>query len=96
MSVLAVSWHSISSGDPATSSPPPERSLTAQKLPFEEIRLSCLLVTRTGRSGISGTPVLVVCTVLTVTAHRITHQILVPIVLASVLVDTLMFSHSTG
>ena len=44
----------------------------------------------------SGIPILVVCAVLTVTKHRIIHQFLVPIVLASVLLDTLTFSHSIG
>ena len=44
----------------------------------------------------SGIPILVVCVVLTVTKARIAHQILVPIVLASVLLDTLTFSHSIG
>lgn len=44
----------------------------------------------------SGIPVLVVCAVLTVTKNRIAHQVLVPIVLASVLWDTMTFSHSIG
>jgi hypothetical protein len=46
--------------------------------------------------NLSGIPILIVCVVLTLTAHRITHRILVPIVLASVLWDTLTFSHSIG
>lgn len=44
----------------------------------------------------SGIPILIVCAVLTVTRHRIIHRILVPVVLASVLLDTLTFSHSIG
>ena len=44
----------------------------------------------------SGIPILVVCAVLTLTRSRIVHQILVPVVLASVLLDTLTFSHSIG
>ena len=44
----------------------------------------------------SGIPILVVCAILTFTKARIAHQILVPIVLASVLLDTLTFSHSIG
>jgi hypothetical protein len=46
--------------------------------------------------NVSGIPILVVCTVLTVTKNRIVHHILVPIVLASVLWDTMTFSHSIG
>lgn len=44
----------------------------------------------------SGIPILVVCLVLTFTRARIAHQVLVPIVMASVLLDTLTFSHSIG
>ena len=44
----------------------------------------------------SGIPVLVVCTVLTITRNRIAHRVLVPIVLASVLWDTMTFSHWIG
>lgn len=44
----------------------------------------------------SGIPVLLVCVVLTITRNRTAHRILVPIVLASVLLDTLTFSHSIG
>lgn len=46
--------------------------------------------------NVSGIPILVVCAVLTVTRSRIAHHILVPVVLASVLWDTLTFSHSIG
>lgn len=46
--------------------------------------------------NVSGIPVLVVCAVLTVTSNKVVHRILVPIVLASVLLDTLTFSHSIG
>lgn len=44
----------------------------------------------------SGLPILIVCVVLTVTRRKLVHQLLVPVVLASVLVDTLTFSHSIG
>jgi hypothetical protein len=44
----------------------------------------------------SGIPILMVCAVLSVTRLRLVHRILVPIVLASVLLDTLTFSHSIG
>ena len=44
----------------------------------------------------SGIPILVVCAILTVTKNRIAHRILFPVVLASVLLDTLTFSHSIG
>ena len=46
--------------------------------------------------NVSAVPILIVCAVLTATSSRITHRILVPIVLASVLLDTLTFSHSIG
>jgi hypothetical protein len=46
--------------------------------------------------NLSGIPVLVVCAILTLTRHRIVHGVLVPVVLASVLWDTLRFSHSIG
>lgn len=44
----------------------------------------------------SGIPILAVCGVLTVTGNRVVHRILVPVVLAAVLWDTLTFSHSIG
>lgn len=44
----------------------------------------------------SGIPILVVCGILTFTKNRIVHQVLVPVVLASILLDTLTFSHSIG
>jgi hypothetical protein len=44
----------------------------------------------------SGIPILVICVILTLTRNRIAHRILVPVVLASVVVDTLTFSHSIG
>jgi hypothetical protein len=44
----------------------------------------------------SGIPILVVCAVLMVARNRIVHYVLVPVVLASVLLDTLTFSHSIG
>ena len=44
----------------------------------------------------SGIPILVVCAILTLTRKRVVHRILVPVVLASVLLDTLTFSHSIG
>ena len=44
----------------------------------------------------SGIPILLVCAVLAISRHRVVHGILVPIVLASVLLDTLTFSHSIG
>ncbi len=44
----------------------------------------------------SGIPILLICAVLTVTKNRVAHRILVPVVLASVLLDTLTFSHSIG
>ena len=44
----------------------------------------------------SGLPILVVCAFLTVSKTRLVHQLLVPIVLASVLLDVLTFSHSIG
>ena len=46
--------------------------------------------------NLSGIPVLAVCAILTFTRNRLTHQILVPVVLAFVLWDTLRFSHSIG
>ena len=46
--------------------------------------------------NLSGIPVLAVCAILTFTRNRLTHRILVPVVLASVLWDTLRFSHSIG
>ena len=46
--------------------------------------------------NLSGVAVLVVCAILTLTRNRVTHRILVPVVLASVLWDTLRFSHSIG
>ena len=46
--------------------------------------------------NLSGIPILVVCAVLTLTRNRIIHRVLVPVVLASVLWDTLRFSHSIG
>ncbi len=46
--------------------------------------------------NLSGVPVLAVCAVLTFSRNRIIHRVLVPIVLASVLWDTLRFSHSIG
>jgi hypothetical protein len=46
--------------------------------------------------NVSGIPILVVCAVLTVTRNKIAHKVLVPIVLASVLWDTMTFSHSIG
>jgi hypothetical protein len=44
----------------------------------------------------SGIPILVVCAILTLTRKRVVHWILVPVVLAAVLLDTLTFSHSIG
>ena len=44
----------------------------------------------------SGIPILIICAILTLTKNRIAHRILVPVVLASVLLDTLTFSHSIG
>ncbi len=44
----------------------------------------------------SGIPILVVCAILTLTRKPVVHRILVPVVLASVLLDTLTFSHSIG
>ena len=44
----------------------------------------------------SGIPILVVCAILTFTKKQIAHRILVPVVLAAVLLDTLTFSHSIG
>ena len=44
----------------------------------------------------SGIPILVVCAVLMVARNRMVHYVLVPVVLASVLLDTLTFSHSIG
>ena len=44
----------------------------------------------------SAIPILVVCAVLTFSGNRVVHRILVPVVLASVLWDTLTFSHSIG
>ena len=44
----------------------------------------------------SGIPILVVCAILTFTRNRIAHGVLVPVVLVSVLLDTLTFSHSIG
>ena len=44
----------------------------------------------------SGIPILAICGVLTVTGNRVVHRILVPVVLAAVLWDTLTFSHSIG
>lgn len=46
--------------------------------------------------NVSGIPVLIVCAVLMLTRKRIVHYVLVPVVLASVLLDTLTFSHSIG
>ena len=46
--------------------------------------------------NLSSIPVLAVCAILTFTRNRLTHRILVPVVLASVLWDTLRFSHSIG
>lgn len=42
----------------------------------------------------SGVPILVVCCILTLSSSRTTHRVLVPVILASVLLDTLTFSHS--
>ncbi len=44
----------------------------------------------------SGIPILAVCILLSVSQTRIIHRVLVPLVLASVLLDTLTFSHSIG
>ena len=44
----------------------------------------------------TGIPILVICAVLTVTRLRMIHNILAPLVLASVLLDVLTFSHSIG
>lgn len=44
----------------------------------------------------SGIPVLVVCALLIISRRRVVHRVLVPIVLLSVLLDTLVFSHSIG
>jgi hypothetical protein len=44
----------------------------------------------------TGIPILVICAILTLTKNRIAHRILVPVVLAAVLLDTLTFSHSIG
>lgn len=44
--------------------------------------------------NVSGIPILVVCAVLMVSRRKIVHYILVPLVLASVVLDTLTFSHS--
>ena len=44
----------------------------------------------------SGIPILVVCVTLTLTRNRIVHSILVPVVLVSVFLGTLTFSHSIG
>ena len=44
----------------------------------------------------SAIPILAVCAVLTLTHKKIIHHILVPVVLASVLLDTMTFSHSIG
>ena len=44
----------------------------------------------------TGIPVLVVSVILTVTRKPIAHRVLVPFVLASVLLDTLTFSHTIG
>ena len=44
----------------------------------------------------SGIPVLVVCAALSVTKIRVVHYVLVPVVLASLLLDILTFSHSIG
>ena len=44
----------------------------------------------------SAIPVLVVCATLAFTKNRTAHRLLVPVVLASVLLDTLTFSHSIG
>ena len=44
----------------------------------------------------SGIPVLLVCIALSVTKLRLAHQVLVPVVLASLLLDILTFSHSIG
>lgn len=41
----------------------------------------------------SGVPILIVCTILTVTRVRLVHQLFVPVVLASVVLDILTFSH---
>ncbi len=46
--------------------------------------------------NLSGVPVLVVCAILTLARNRTVHRVLVPVVLASVLWDTLQFSHSIG
>lgn len=46
--------------------------------------------------NVSGIPVLVVCAILAFTRNRTAHRLLVPVVLASVLLDTLTFSHSIG
>ena len=42
----------------------------------------------------SGIPVLAVCAALTFSRRRLVHQLLIPVVLAALLVDTLVFSHS--
>lgn len=44
----------------------------------------------------SGIPVLIVCVILSMTKIRRVHQVLVPVVLASLLLDILTFSHSIG
>ncbi|CAN0603894.1 unnamed protein product, partial [Ectocarpus sp. 12 AP-2014] len=44
----------------------------------------------------SALPMLAVCILLSITKNRTVHRILVPVVLISVLLDTLIFSHSIG
>ncbi len=46
--------------------------------------------------NVSGIPILLVCVVLTVSRRRIVHQVLVPVVLLSALLDTLVFSPTIG
>lgn len=44
----------------------------------------------------SAIPILVVCILLSITKARMVHRILVPMVLLSVILDTMTFSHSIG
>lgn len=44
----------------------------------------------------SGVPILIICAILALTKKQTVHRILVPVVLAAVLLDTLTFSHSIG
>lgn len=44
----------------------------------------------------SAVPILAVCVLLSITKRRLVHRILIPVVLLSVLLDTITFSHSIG